>query len=262
VAPTANPTNNNLIQFTSNQIITGISITDYESSTSYQTALEYSIADAMDGVSAQNVLDLVAASYSQPSAALRKSSVSITGVRALDTTSSISINYLVSVNTFTETYTTLSNQLVAATTGGTSAPFDGFLVTNGNIYGATVFAAGVCSTTPAATVLVTEPSDDDDDANVNSGGSADDDTLSAGAIAGIVIGVIAFIVIVGAIIFYVVGGGAFGSGGSSKQDVIPASTASSTYSKSAPAVSNNPVFGISAISNTKTSATAIDESNM
>jgi len=248
IAPTFAPTKDNLVAFAADQIISGISLSEYQSTASYEEALVDTIASVMTGVYPADIYRL----YATAVTANVRGAVKVSSVRAL-TASEIYVTYTVSAHVDGATYTSLSTQLVDSTIGGVYALFNVNMKIYGETYGAPVFAAGEATSDVASTNYITQPS---------SSGSADDDDaqLSAGAIAGIVIGVIAFIVIVAVVLFYVAGS-AFGGGNSAKDNATPSAT-SSNYGKSAPAVQANPVFGISAISNSKTSATPIDDQNM
>jgi hypothetical protein len=232
-----------LVEFSASQTLTGISYDTFISDSSYALSVSETVAACITGVTADMVTNVEA---TDPSATTSARPHVYFRVHKSASSDSVDISYLVSAYVMDATYESLTMELNENIENDV---FNGYLTQYGNENGAYELA-GVQASTASTT-------------NVNSNSAADDDNLSGGAIAGIVIGVIAFVVIVAAIIFFVVGGG-FGTGSSSEKQVAAPATgsSSSTYNKSAPAVQSNPVFGISAISNSKTAATPIEDSNM
>ncbi len=156
-------------------MVNGLSISQYTSDLSdNQQALSVTIAECMDGVSPENIINLVAvgATPSVVASQLRAER------RVLSSSDAISISYQVQTNEPGLSYSTLSSQLSSAVSLGT---FTQLLQSNAGFYG----AGDMSSATSTSVATVNE--------SPSSGSSSGSGGLSGGAIAGIVIALLAVI---------------------------------------------------------------------
>jgi hypothetical protein len=169
----------------SSQIINNIALNEFDTDVSLYTAtLKDVIAACMDGVSPEEIIDMVVEDVTS-------SAVAASLLRGADVTvqssSSIRVTYTVTVTVTDDgTYGTLSSELVDAVNSG---EFNDYLDEYGNSTGA-VYLVGATSNSVTITNI-----------NVNDD-SSDGSGLSGGAIAGIVIGVLAFLALLGAVGYY------------------------------------------------------------
>jgi hypothetical protein len=148
----------------------------------YTATLKDVIAACMDGVSPEEIVDMVVKDVTSSAVA---ASLLRGGDVAVQTSGSIRVTYTVTVTVTDDgTYDTLSSELVSAVNSG---EFNDYLTEYGSSTGA-VYYIGATSNS----VTITNVNANDDDSSDGAG-------LSGGAIAGIVIGVLAFVALLGAV---------------------------------------------------------------
>lgn len=240
------------------QTVSGISYTTYSSNpTLYSSTLIDAIAACMTGVTPSMISSFTAAASSRRLA--EQMSMQIAEIRVLSS-GSIVISYVVTTNSPTLTYSTMTSQLDAATSGTA-------FTTNLNYYAAVNNAPALnnCTSSTPVTADITPVT--------TSGGGDDDNSLSGGAIAGIVIGTLVGAAIIGFLVYYFAlggnGGGSSGGAARSDKNVSMDSNSSgsgATYQKKKAPMTENPVFGISAIASPKKGGKGgsahVDDSNM
>lgn len=169
------------------QTINGVSIDEYnEDPEAYDETLTESIADTMDGVESDDILDLQVIAGSS-------SDRRLTGDEHRRLQDSIEASYIVEVRDADQSYESLSSQLSDAVTSG---QFNTILQTNAAANGATGLEDATSDSVTTTNLLA-------DNGN-NKKKDDSDDGLSDGAIAGIVIGVLAGVIIIGLIAYFVI----------------------------------------------------------
>lgn len=169
------------------QTINGVSIDEYnEDPEAYDETLTESIADTMDGVESDDILDLQVTAGSS-------SDRRLTGDEHRRLQDSIEASYIVEVRDADQSYESLSSQLSDAVTSG---QFNTILQTNAAANGATGLEDATSDSVTTTNLLA-------DNGNKKKKDDSDDG-LSDGAIAGIVIGVLAGVIIIGAIAYFVI----------------------------------------------------------
>jgi hypothetical protein len=231
--------------------VTGISYLDYQSQSSlYDQTLIEALAACMTGVVPADIFPFT---VTDPAAGRRLT----VALRALQSTGdSLNLAYVVTTNTAGVTYTSMTTQLDAATSGSAfTTNLNAAAIANG------ATALQDCTSSVPVTVNTT-PSE--------SSGS-DDDSLSGGAVAGIVIGVLVFVALLAAGSYYFfLGDHSKGSSNNNQQhslskDSTGSSGGSGSYQKKKAPMQENPVFGISAIASPKKGGKGhsnVDDSNM
>jgi hypothetical protein len=186
------------------QVINGISVSTFSSNvTLYTNTLTTAIAECMDGVTSGDIINLVVASASRESghdgtatataAAARNILSPLFRGTSLLAQPKISAAYTVQTNSAGLTYSSMSQQLKDAVSGG---QFNTYLSDASAQTGAT----GLLSATSDSVTTVAVTSTDDDDGDDSGGGGSKG--LGGGAIAGIVLGCLVLCLLLAAAVHF------------------------------------------------------------